>query len=172
MSELEEALQLTTHHFLRVWNRSAIEAAPFGASEGPSGRWDRDGRGGDRRGPARAGVGPGGTRSNGTAWRCRRRPCSTCVRSANLMDLAAAPPRAAERLDMRYRWISRLPGHPLIDVAAVRAPYGREVLARLAADGRRVVLMIGQTRATERHQLAMVAARVGGRAAPCRWRGG
>ena len=39
---------LATHHFLRVWSRSAIEAAPFGASEDLSGRWDCDDRGGDR----------------------------------------------------------------------------------------------------------------------------
>jgi hypothetical protein len=92
------------------------------------------------------------------------------VRSANLMDLAAALPRAAERLDMRYQWISRLLGNPLIDAAAVMAPYAREVLARLAAGGRRVVLIIDQTQATERHQLVMVAARVGGRALPLAWR--
>jgi hypothetical protein len=92
------------------------------------------------------------------------------VRSANLMDLAASLPRAAERLDMRYQWISRLLGNPLIDADAVMAPYGRELLARLAADGRRVVLMIDQTRATERHQVVMVAARVGGRALPLAWR--
>src|SRR3954453_16509566 len=30
------------------------------------------------------------------------------VRDVNLMELAAALPRAAERLDMRYQWISRL----------------------------------------------------------------
>ena len=92
------------------------------------------------------------------------------VRSANLMDLAAALPRAAERLDMRYQWISRLLGNPLIEADAVMAPYAREVLARLAADGRRVVLIIDQTQATERHQLVMVAARVGGRALPLAWR--
>ena len=92
------------------------------------------------------------------------------VRSANLMDLAAALPRAAERLDMRYQWISRLLGNPLLDADAVMAPYAREVLARLAADGRRVVLIIDQTQATERHQLVMVAARVGGRALPLVWR--
>jgi hypothetical protein len=92
------------------------------------------------------------------------------VRSANLMDLAAALPRAAERLDMRYQWISRLLGNPRIEVEAVMAPYAREVLARLAADGRRVVLIIDQTQATERHQLVMVAARVGGRALPLAWR--
>src|SRR4051812_20365780 len=50
------------------------------------------------------------------------------------------------------------------------APYGRELLARLAAEGRTVVLMIDQTRATARHQVVMVAARVGGRALPLAWR--
>ena len=92
------------------------------------------------------------------------------VRSANLMDLAAALPRAAERLDMRYQWLSRLLGNELIDVDAVMAPYGREILARLAAEGRKVVLMIDQTQATGRHQVVMVAARVGGRALPLAWR--
>jgi hypothetical protein len=88
------------------------------------------------------------------------------VRSANLMDLAASLPRAAARLDMRYQWISRLLGNARIAADAVMAPYGRELLARLAAEGRTVVLLIDQTQATERHQLVMVAARVGGRALP------
>src|SRR3954447_9810651 len=92
------------------------------------------------------------------------------VRSANLMDLAASLPRPAERLDMRYQWISRLRGAELIGVDAVMAPHGREVLARLAEDGRRIVLMTDQTRATGRHQVVMVAARVGGRALPLAWR--
>jgi len=92
------------------------------------------------------------------------------VRSANLMDLAASLPRSAERLDMRYQWISRLLGNERVEVDAVMAPYAREVLARLAADGRTVVLMIDQTRATEWHQVVMVAARVGGRALPLAWR--
>src|SRR3954462_5758445 len=72
------------------------------------------------------------------------------VRGANLMDLAASLPRAAERLDMRYRWISRLLGNERIEVEAVMAPYGREILAHLAANGRKVVLMVDQTRATGR----------------------
>ena len=92
------------------------------------------------------------------------------VRSANLMDLAASLPRAAERLDMRYQWISRLLGNPRIGVEAVMAPHVREILARLAADGRRVVLMIDQAQASERHQVVMVAARIGGRALPLAWR--
>ena len=92
------------------------------------------------------------------------------VRSANLMDLSASLPRAAERLDMRYQWISRLLGNELIEVDAVMAPYAREVLARLAANGQKIVLMIDQTQATESHQVVMVAARVGGRALPLAWR--
>src|SRR4051794_41715390 len=71
---------------------------------------------------------------------------------------------------MRYRWISRLLGNARIEVDAVMAPHGREVLARLAEGGRRIVLMIDQTRATERHQVVMVAARAGGRALPLAWR--
>jgi hypothetical protein len=90
-------------------------------------------------------------------------------RSANLMDLAAALPRAAERLDMRYQWISRVLGNERIAVAAVMAPYTRAVLARLAAGGRRIVLLLDQTQATARHQVVMVAARVGGRAVPLAW---
>src|SRR4051794_20444741 len=41
---------------------------------------------------------------------------------------------------------------------------------RACADGRPIVLMIDQTRATERHRVVMVAARVGGRALPVAWR--
>src|SRR3954454_10416302 len=92
------------------------------------------------------------------------------VRSANLMGLAASLPRAAGRLDMRYQWISRLLGDALIEVDAVMAPHGREVLARRAEGGRRIVLMIDQPRATGRHQVVMVAARAGGRALPLAWR--
>src|SRR3954453_10804842 len=58
------------------------------------------------------------------------------VRSVNLMELAAAAPRAAERLDMRYQWISRLLGNAHINVEAVMAPYAREVLARACAGSR------------------------------------
>src|SRR3954453_17528674 len=44
------------------------------------------------------------------------------VRSVNLMERAAAVPRAAERLDMRSQWISRLLGNAHIDTGEVMAP--------------------------------------------------
>src|SRR3954447_14312694 len=71
---------------------------------------------------------------------------------------------------MRCQWIGRLSGDPPIDADAVVAPHGRELLARLAAEGRTVVPMIDQTRATGRHRVVVAAARVGGRALPLAWR--
>ena len=55
------------------------------------------------------------------------------VRDVNLMELAAALPRAAGRLDMRYQWISRLLANPLIDTGEVIAPFACDVLARASA---------------------------------------
>ena len=91
------------------------------------------------------------------------------VRDVNLMELAAALPRAAARLDMRYQWISRLLAKALIDTDAVIAPFAREVLARAGADGRTLVLIIDQSQINTEHQMVMVSLRVGGR---CRWLGG
>src|SRR3954469_14849677 len=92
------------------------------------------------------------------------------VRSANLMDVAACLPRPAERLDSRYQWIKRFLANARVVSDAVMAPYGREVLARLSAQGQTVVLLIDQTKVSERHQVVMVAVRLGGRALPLGWR--
>src|SRR3954471_2019033 len=91
------------------------------------------------------------------------------VRSVNLMELAAAVPRAAERLDMRYQWISRLLGNALIDVEAVMAPYAREVLARACAGSRALVVIIDQSKVNDAHHMVMVSLRVGERALPLAW---
>src|SRR4051794_23375454 len=87
-------------------------------------------------------------------------------RSANLMDVAACLPRPAERLDSRYQWIKRFLANTHVVSEAVMAPYGREVLTRLSAQGQTVVLLIDQTQVNERHQAVMVAVRLGGRALP------
>jgi hypothetical protein len=92
------------------------------------------------------------------------------VRSVNLMELAAAVPRAAERLDMRYQWISRLLGNACIDVEAVMAPYAREVLARACTGSRALVVIIDQSKVNDAHHMVMVSLRVGERALPLAWR--
>jgi hypothetical protein len=92
------------------------------------------------------------------------------VRSVNLMELAAALPRTAERLDMRYQWISRLLGNALIDVDAVMALLEREARARPNAHAHTLVLMIDQSQVNAAHQMVMVSLRVGGRAVPLAWR--
>jgi hypothetical protein len=57
------------------------------------------------------------------------------VRSANLMELAAGLPLEADRTDMRYQWITRLLGNPLVISDAIMEPFAREALERAAADG-------------------------------------
>lgn len=92
------------------------------------------------------------------------------VRSANLMDLAAGLPRDADRIDMRYQWISRVLMNPLIDPAAVMAPFAREVLCRLAGEDQPLVLILDQSKLSDRHQVLMLAVRSGDRALPVLWR--
>jgi hypothetical protein len=92
------------------------------------------------------------------------------VRSANLMDLSASLPRDSERIDMRYQWISRLLGNELIDTDRVMAPFASEVLQRAAALGRRLILIIDQSKANDTQQAIVVAVRVGGRSLPIAWR--
>ncbi len=91
------------------------------------------------------------------------------VRSANLMELAAALPRPVERIDMRYQWIVRVLANPHIDCDAVMAPFAQEVLARAAGLGR-VELILDQSKLSERHQALVLALRFGERALPLCWR--
>src|SRR3954466_4371957 len=57
------------------------------------------------------------------------------VRSANLMDLAAGLPREADRTDMRYQWITRLLGNPLVIRDEIRERFSGGVLERPAENG-------------------------------------
>src|ERR671921_1965298 len=92
------------------------------------------------------------------------------VRSANLMDLAAALPREADRTDMRYQWITRLLGNPLVISDEIMEPFSREVLERAAANGEPVTLILDQSKMSDRHQVLMLALRWGERALPLAWR--
>src|SRR5687768_4845303 len=92
------------------------------------------------------------------------------VRSANLMELAAGLPLEADRTDMRYQWITRLLGNPLVISDAIMEPFAREALERAAADGQPVVLILDQSKLSDRHQVLMLAVRYGERALPVLWR--
>ena len=72
------------------------------------------------------------------------------VRSANLMDLAAALPREADRTDMRYQWITRLLGNPLVISDEIMEPFSREVLERAAANGEPVTVISPRCRTATR----------------------
>jgi hypothetical protein len=67
------------------------------------------------------------------------------VRSANLMDLAAGLPRAAERIDMRFQWIWRVLMNPLIIPDHVMAPFANEVMRRFADRKQPIVLIMDQS---------------------------
>lgn len=88
------------------------------------------------------------------------------VRSAKLMELAAALPRAAERIDIRYQWIVRVLANPHIDCDAVMAPFAQEVLARASE---RVELILARASCpTGIKSSCWPCASASGR---CRWRG-
>src|SRR3954469_21195273 len=81
------------------------------------------------------------------------------VRSANLMDLAAGLPRQADRTGpsgnaqryMRYQWITRLLGNPLVVNDEIMEPFSREVLERAAVGGQPIVLILDQSKMSDRH---------------------
>ena len=91
------------------------------------------------------------------------------ARSANLMALAACLPVSTERADMRYQWIARFIDNDRVVCDAVMEPFAREVLAKAAKAGR-VVLIMDQTKASDRHQILMLSLRFGERAVPLAWR--
>src|SRR3954452_22976721 len=49
-------------------------------------------------------------------------------------------------------------------------PFAREVLEQAVAEGQPVVLILDQSKLSERHQVLMLAVRYGGRALPLAWR--
>src|SRR3954469_5925776 len=75
------------------------------------------------------------------------------VRSANLMDLAAGLPLDADRTDMRYQWIVRLLGNPLVVSDAIMEPFAREVLEQAGATGEPLSLILDQSKVSDRHQV-------------------
>jgi hypothetical protein len=82
------------------------------------------------------------------------------VRSANLVELVAGLPRASDRRDMGYQWISRFLANDRVCCDTVMEPFAHEIpvsstgqaLARLAESGEPRSLILDQTRTSDRHQ--------------------
>lgn len=93
-------------------------------------------------------------------------------RTVNLMELGHALPIRSANANTRYQWVKRTLANRLIDPVEVLAPYAREVLEKVSRNGRQPVVIIDQSQATKlhRHEMLMVAVRVGGRALPLAWR--
>jgi hypothetical protein len=83
-------------------------------------------------------------------------------------ELAKRLPR--QRLDMRYQWIARLLANPLVDCDAVMRPFAQEAVRHAGATGGTVVLILDQSHISARHQMLVLAVRVGERALPLAWR--
>ena len=92
------------------------------------------------------------------------------VRSANLMELAAALPREIGSKEHQYQYIERLLGNVHIDCGEVMRSYAGEVFQRLAAAGQTIVLMLDQSKINDLNQVLMLSVRVRGRALPVAWR--
>lgn len=92
------------------------------------------------------------------------------VRSANLMELAAALPREIGAKEHRYQYVERQLGNAHIDCDEIMEAYAGEIFQRLSAGGQTVVLMLDQSKINELNQVLMLSVRIGGRALPVAWR--
>jgi hypothetical protein len=61
---------------------------------------------------------------------------------------------------MRYQWIARFIDNDLVVCDDVMEPFAREGLGKASASGR-VVLIMDQTKASDRHQILMLSRRFG-----------
>jgi len=77
------------------------------------------------------------------------------VRSVNLMELAAALPHEIGTTDHRYQYIERQLKNPGTDCDAVMAVYAREVVEKLAAQGRVIILQLDQSHINNTNKILM-----------------
>jgi hypothetical protein len=92
------------------------------------------------------------------------------VRSANLMELAAALPREIGAAEHRYQYIVRQLKNDEIVPDAVIKPYALDVIERLAANGQTLILQIDQSHINDVNEVLMLSVRLRKRAVPVAWR--
>jgi hypothetical protein len=91
------------------------------------------------------------------------------VRSANLMELAAALPREIGAAEHRYQYIERQLANPAIEAKTVIRCYALQVMERLSAQGQTIILQIDQSQINDTNQVLMLSMRLCQRAVPVAW---
>lgn len=92
------------------------------------------------------------------------------VRSANLMELAAALPREIGAADDRYQYIERQLMNTAIETDGVIKAYAGQVIEQLARRGETIILQMDQSHINDLNEVLMVSVRVHKRALPIGWR--
>ena len=92
------------------------------------------------------------------------------VRNPNTVDLAAALPRKAVPIDMRYQWTRRFLSNPHISPKDIMQPYAREVLEKLSHQGKILIVMMDQSKVPSGHEALMISVRLRDSAVPLMWR--
>ncbi len=94
------------------------------------------------------------------------------VGSGQVMELAHSLPLKSCESMTRFQWIKRFLGNEHVDVDEVMSYYSRDLLQQLHDASMPIELMLDQStvQAFERHELVMIALRVGKRAIPICWR--
>lgn len=91
------------------------------------------------------------------------------VRSANMMELAAALPRAIGTAHDRYQYIERQLKNPKTDANATIRPYALDVIKRLSERDETVVFQLDQSHINDVSEVLMLSVRVRKRALPVAW---
>lgn len=91
------------------------------------------------------------------------------VRSPNTVDLASGLPRAAERLDMRLQWVSRVLSNARIVPGEVMSPFAADALEKVSKRDAVVVVSMDQSHISAGFEMLMVSLRHKQRAMPLLW---
>jgi hypothetical protein len=91
------------------------------------------------------------------------------VRSPNTVDLASGPPRAAERLDMRLQWVSRVLSNHRIIPDEIMVPFAREAMEKVSKRAVVLVLSMNQSHISAGFEMLMLSLRHQQRAIPLLW---
>lgn len=94
------------------------------------------------------------------------------VASGEVMELAHSLPLKSTNSMTRFQWIKRFLGNDLVKVDEVMGCYSRDILQKIHDRGDQIDLILDQStlQTFVRHELVMVALRVGKRAIPICWR--